>query len=107
MPVTKKTRRVTKRRANTLPAVSQAAAQAYWRANLLLILGLLLTWALLGLGCGVLFADALNRYRVLGMPAGFFMAQIGAIVGFVILIGIYARVMDRLDRAHGMHGEGA
>lgn len=63
---------------------------------------LLLVWAFVGLGCGVLFADWLNQFKLPGThyPLGFWFAQQGAIVVFVILILIYALAMNRIDDAH-------
>jgi putative solute:sodium symporter small subunit len=44
--------------------------------------------------------DWLDRFRLPGtqMKLGFWFAQQGSIYVFVILIAIYARVMNRLDR---------
>lgn len=77
-----------------------AANARYWRAVVRLTLVLLAIWAVLGLGCGVLFADWLNGVRLGGFPLGFWFAQQGAIVGFVLLILVYVLAMRRLDRAH-------
>lgn len=78
----------------------QRANARYWRRNLFLTLALLVGWFLAGLGCGVLFAEPLNEHRLGGFPLGFWFAQQGAIIAFVVLILIYAVVMGRLDRAH-------
>ena len=61
---------------------------------------LLSIWAFVGLGCGVLFADFLNQYHIGGFPLGFWFAQQGSIIVFVLLILIYALAMNRLDRKH-------
>ena len=75
-----------------------AAHHRHWRRNIRLTLVLLVIWASAGLGCGVLFADALNEFTFLGFPLGFWFAQQGAILTFVILILVYALAMARLDR---------
>ncbi len=77
-----------------------AANARYWRAVVRLTLVLLVLWAALGLGCGVLLADVLNGVRLGGFPLGFWFAQQGAIVGFVLLILVYVLAMRRLDRRH-------
>ena len=62
---------------------------------------LLTCWAVVGLGCGVLFADTLNQYKVFGgFPLGFWFAQQGSIIGFVLIIFIYAVGMNWLDKKH-------
>ena len=78
----------------------RASIDRYWRRNVVLMAGLLLVWAAAGLGCGVLFADALNAYRLGGFPLGFWFAQQGSIMVFVALILVYALAMSRLDRQH-------
>ena len=81
---------------------ARRSLERYWRTNLRIMAGLLLIWAIGGLGCGVLFADALNRYRLpgTGYPLGFWFAQQGSIVIFVLLILTYCLLMNRLDRKH-------
>ncbi len=77
-----------------------AAIDRYWRSNVRLMAVLLLIWAVAGLGCGVLFADALNGFQLGGFPLGFWFAQQGSIVVFVLLILVYALVMNQLDARH-------
>jgi putative solute:sodium symporter small subunit len=59
-------------------------------------------WAFAGLGCGILFADWLNRFNLpfTGFPLGFWFAQQGSIVVFVLCILIYCLAMNRLDAKH-------
>ena len=76
---------------------SGRARAAYWRSNLLLMGGLLFIWATVSLGCGVLFAEPLNRFRLFGYPLGFWFAQQGSILVFVVLILVYALGMNALD----------
>ncbi len=77
-----------------------AAIQRYWRKNVRVMAACLLVWAAAGLGCGVLFADALNRFRLGGFPLGFWFAQQGSILVFVLLILVYGLVLNRLDAEH-------
>ena len=76
----------------------RACIDRYWRRNVALMLALLLVWAGVSLGCGILFADALNGLRLGGFPLGFWFAQQGAIYTFVVLIFVYVFLMNRLDR---------
>ncbi len=78
----------------------RACIARYWRRNVALMGSLLFVWAVAGLGCGVLFAEALNGFRLGGFPLGFWFAQQGSILVFVVLILVYAMGMGRLDRDH-------
>ena len=74
----------------------------YWRRNLLYVAILLAVWFVVSFGCGVLFADALDKYHLpgTGFPLGFWFAQQGSIYIFVVLIFVYVWLMSRLDRKH-------
>ncbi len=80
------------------------AKTSYWRRNLLYVAILLTVWFVVSFGCGVLFADALDNYNLpgTGFPLGFWFAQQGSIYVFIVLIYLYARRMDRIDRDHGV-----
>ena len=73
----------------------------YWRATIRLILILLAIWALVSIGAGILLVRPLNEFTVGRLPAGFWMAQQGSILVFVVLIFVFARRMDTLDRRYG------
>jgi putative solute:sodium symporter small subunit len=74
--------------------------RAYWRANTTLIRNLLIVWALVSLVFSILLVQPLNAIRFFGVPFGFWMAQQGSILVFVVLIFTYAFQMDRLDRKY-------
>ena len=78
-------------------------AHAYWRANLKIMGGLLTVWFLVSYGMGILWVEPLNRFHVAGFPLGFWFAQQGSIYVFVVLIAVYVRLMNRLDREFGVH----
>ena len=77
-------------------------ARAYWRANLRLVAACLVAWFLVSYLAGVLLVDTLNAYAPFGVPLGFWFAQQGSIVVFVVLIFIYAWRMNVLDRRYGV-----
>jgi putative solute:sodium symporter small subunit len=79
-----------------------ARAAGYWKANRRLQLTLLAIWAVVGFGISILLAEPLNEIVVFGFPLGFWFAQQGAIVVFVILIFVYAITMDRIDHEYGV-----
>lgn len=78
--------------------------ERYWRANLRLVALCLVTWFAASFGCGILFADTLNRYELFGFPLGFWFAQQGSILVFLLIIFVYAVRMNALDRRHGPAG---
>ncbi len=78
----------------------RAVIDRYWGQNLRIMAVLLAIWAVAGLGCGVLFADWLNQFQLGGFPLGFWFAQQGSIVVFVVLIFVYGILLNRLDDHH-------
>lgn len=81
---------------------STVDAAAYWKRNLQTLGGLLAVWFLVSYGAGILFADALNTVSLGGFPLGFWFAQQGAIYVFVVLIFVYQRLMNGLDKQFGV-----
>jgi putative solute:sodium symporter small subunit len=79
----------------------KANASAYWKENLRYLLILLAIWFIVSYGCGILFRDALNEIRLGGFKLGFWFAQQGSIYVFVILIFVYVRIMNKLDKKYG------
>jgi putative solute:sodium symporter small subunit len=80
-------------------------SQAYWRATLSLLTKVLIIWALVSYGAGILFADSLNGIMLAGYPLGFWFAQNGAIYVFIILIFWYGKKMNEIDRKFGVEEE--
>ncbi len=72
----------------------------YWRANLRILAILLAVWFAVSFGLGILLVEPLNAFRVAGFPLGFWFSQQGSIYVFIVLIWVYARWMDRIDRDH-------
>ncbi len=56
-------------------------------------------------GAGILFKDALDAFKIGGFPLGFWFAQQGSIYVFVILIFVYVRLMNKLDKKYGYDEE--
>ena len=90
---------------SSVPPSARSAAEAdalkrYWRANVTIMSVLLTIWAVVGLGCGILFADTLNQFKLGGYPLGFWFAQQGSIMVFVLIILVYCILLNRLDNKH-------
>ena len=73
-------------------------SNAYWQANLRLILWSLVVWAVVSFGFGIILRPLLKGISVGGTDLGFWFAQQGSIIVFVILIFVYVGLMNRLDR---------
>lgn len=71
--------------------------QAYWKANLGIIALLLSIWFVVSYVCGILFANQLDAFRLGGFPLGFWFANQGSMITFVLLIWVYVWWMDKLD----------
>ena len=78
--------------------MSDKNLQQYWKKNLRYLLILLSIWFVVSYGCGILFADSLNGIKIGGFPLGFWFAQQGSIYIFCILIFVYVRLMNKLDK---------
>lgn len=77
----------------------------YWKANRRLIFVLLTIWGAVSFGLGILLARPLAGVTVGSLPMGFWWAQQGSMVVFVILIFVYAKRMDTLDERYGVQEE--
>ncbi len=77
---------------------------AYWKANIRLVLTLLAIWFLVSFGCGILLVDLLDNIRFGGFKLGFWMAQQGSILVFIVLIFVYINRMDKLDERYRRSG---
>ncbi len=74
--------------------------QLYWRANLI-VLGILLSiWFLFSCVFSIFLVDRLNEYKLGGFPLGFWIAQQGTTVVFIILTATYVGIMSKLDRKY-------
>jgi len=75
---------------------------AYWKENLRYLVILLSIWFAVSYLAGILIADGLDSIQIGGFPLGFWFANQGSEVIFVILIYVYVRLMRTLDRKYGV-----
>ncbi|NOX94354.1 MAG: DUF4212 domain-containing protein [Alphaproteobacteria bacterium] len=80
-------------------------AQLYWRENVKLLGMLLAIWFAVSFGAGILFVDILNQIQIGGFKLGFWFAQQGSIIVFVILIFVYAARMRQIEKRFGVGDE--
>ena len=83
----------------------QQKTTSYWKKNIQYVAILLTVWFLVSFGAGILFKEELDTISVGGFKLGFWFAQQGAIYVFVILIFVYVRLMNRLDKKYGFDAE--
>jgi putative solute:sodium symporter small subunit len=69
----------------------------YWRKTLALTAGLLLVWSAVTFGVSY-FARSLSFY-FFGWPFSFWIGAQGAPLLYVLIIGVYAWIMNRMDAA--------
>jgi len=80
----------------------KSSADAYWQANLRIIKICMVIWALVSFGFGIVLRPLLSGIPIGGTDLGFWFAQQGSILTFIVLIFYYTWYMNRLDREHGV-----
>jgi putative solute:sodium symporter small subunit len=73
--------------------------QKYWRKNLRVTAILVMIWFLVTFVVSY-FARELNAFTIFGFPLGFYMGAQGSLIIYVLIIGFYARYMNRLDEEY-------
>lgn len=74
----------------------------YWHENLKLMSVLLLFWFFISYVCGIVFVEELNQIQFAGFKLGFWIAQQGSMYVFLLLIFIYVKKMNRLDKKYNV-----
>ncbi|MCB9295773.1 MAG: DUF4212 domain-containing protein [Lewinellaceae bacterium] len=70
----------------------------YWQKTIKLLVVFLSIWFIISILCSIVFVGQLNAARLGGFPLGFWFAMQGAMILFVLMIFIYIRLMNRLDK---------
>jgi len=81
------------------------ALSQYWKTNIKYLVILLSIWFIVSYGAAILFVDVLDNIRFFGFKLGFWFAQQGSEVIFVILIFVYVYLMNKLDKKFGVEEE--
>ena len=81
------------------------SAREYWKQNRTLIAVLLAIWFLVSFVFAIFLAEPLYEAKIGQIPASFWWAQQGSMLVFVILIFVYACLMDRLDKKYDVHDD--
>ena len=77
--------------------------KAYWKENLTYISILIAIWFAVSYLCGILIANPLDSIRIGGFKLGFWFANQGSEVIFCLLIVVYVRLMNNLDKKYDVH----
>ena len=77
-------------------------ATAYWKANVRLIVWSLVAWAFAAYGQGIILRPMLMGIHIGGADIGFWFAQQGSIITFLLIIFHYAWRMNKLDKEFGV-----
>ena len=80
----------------------KTSSNAYWAANIRVILISMVIWFACSFGLGIILRPALSGIHIGGADIGFWFAQNGAIYVFLVLIFAYAAKMNKLDKEHGV-----
>ena len=86
-----------------MPMQKTKDLRLYWKTNLRYVITLLTIWFVVSYGAGILFADQLDAIKIGGFPLGFWFANQGSEVIFVLLIVVYVRLMNSLDEVFDVH----
>lgn len=75
--------------------------EEYWRKNLVVTAILLGIWFIATFIVGW-NARELNDITFLGFPLGFYMSAQGSLIIYVVIIGVYALYMKKLDKEYNV-----
>ena len=82
--------------------MAESKEEAHWQKTTRLMFTHLGVWFFFGFVIHM-FVYALNKVTipVLGFPLGFYMAAQGSLIVFVVMLFMFARQQNRIDREHG------
>ena len=86
--------------------MAQSNDEAHWQKTSSLMFKHLGIWVFFGYIIHM-FVIPLNYIRIpiLGFPLGFYMAAQGSLIVFVVMLFMFARQQDKIDRDHGFAEE--
>jgi putative solute:sodium symporter small subunit len=83
--------------------VAQNNTEAHWQKTTALMFKMLGVWVFFGYIIHM-FVNQLNviKIPILGFPLGFYMAAQGSLIVFVVMLFMFAKQQDKIDREFGM-----
>jgi putative solute:sodium symporter small subunit len=84
-------------------ASDKANTESHWKKTTNLMLTYLGVWVFFGYIIHM-FVIPLNYIKIpiLGFPLGFYMAAQGSLIAFVVMLFLFAKQQDQIDREHGV-----
>ena len=84
--------------------MSQASDDRYWKRTSSLMWTMMALWLFFSFIIHF-FVSSLNAISILGFPIGFYMAAQGSLIAFVVMLFIFSKWQDRIDREEGVAEE--
>lgn len=81
--------------------MQQVNAERHWSRTSALMWIMLFLWAVFSFFVHF-FVNELNSVSILGFPLGFYMAAQGSLIAFVVMLFIFAKRQDTIDRQEGV-----
>lgn len=81
--------------------MQQGNPDRYWSRTSHLMWTMLVLWIFFGYVVHM-FVVPLNQMKILGFPLGFYMAAQGSLIAFVIMLFVFAKRQDAIDREEGV-----
>lgn len=78
----------------------QVNAERHWSRTSALMWIMMILWAFFSFFIHM-FVDQLNTIKILGFPLGFYMAAQGSLIAFVVMLFVFAKQQDKIDREYG------
>ena len=76
-------------------------ADRYWQRTSTLMWTMFALWVFFSFVIHF-FVNSLNQIKFLGFPLGFYMAAQGSLIVFVVMLFVFAKRQDTIDRQEGV-----
>ena len=84
--------------------MSQGGPDRYWQRTRGLMWTMMALWLFFSFVIHF-FVNSLNGISILGFPLGFYMAAQGSLIAFVVMLFVFAKRQDTIDREEGVAEE--
>jgi putative solute:sodium symporter small subunit len=84
--------------------MSDTSGDRYWKRTSGLMWTMMALWLFFSFIVHF-FVSSLNTISILGFPIGFYMAAQGSLIAFVVMLFVFAKRQDRIDREEGVAEE--